>query len=81
MLPFLAPKKLASVIIATKKADGGLVDQHREDEHNPELIKVADAFIRAVHAKDSEAVADAFIKLFKAAELMPHKEIEHEEYE
>lgn len=79
MLPFLAPKKMAGTIIAKTKSNGGLADQHEESEHHPELLSIAENMIRGIHNKEASAVADAFLKLFQHAELMPHKEIEHDE--
>ena len=81
MLPFLVPKKMAGTIMAKTKASGGVVDEHKEDEHHPELMAIAEGLIRAIHGKDATAVSDAFLKLFKHAEMMPHKEYEHEEGE
>jgi hypothetical protein len=59
MLPFLQPKKLAATIMASHKVEGGVKDEHKEDEHAPELVKHAEALISAIHAKDATAVADA----------------------
>lgn len=81
MLPFLVPKKMAGTIIAKTKATGGVVDEQKEDEQHPELMAIAEGLIRAVHGKDATAVAESFLKLFKHAELMPHKEYEQEEGE
>lgn len=79
MLPFLAPKKMAVTIMAKTKPDGGIQNEHKEDDHHPELMAIAEGLIKAIHGKDANAVSDSFLKLFKHAEMMPHKEIEHEE--
>lgn len=57
MLPFLKPKPVAGLIISTRKPDGG-----KEEEQAPEdgVSACMDDFIRAVHAKDSQAAASAF---------------------
>ncbi len=60
LLPFLQPKKLASSIIAKRRSDGTTEQpEHKEDEQHPELMSAAEAMIKAVHAKDSTAVAEA----------------------
>lgn len=59
MLPFLQPKKLASVIIARQKEDGSVVPEHEEGEQSPELKSHAANLIRAMHAKDEDGVAEA----------------------
>lgn len=59
MLPFLRPKQIASVIMSKQTPDGHIEDQHKEDEQHPMLVKHAEDLVRAVHAKDSEAVAGA----------------------
>lgn len=58
MLPFLMPKKQASVIMA--KRVGEKTEAVSEDgEHEPGLMSAAEDLISAVHSKDAKAVADA----------------------
>lgn len=64
MLPFLAPKKTVSVIMAKRKPDGPMEDMHEEGESHPELLMAAEDLIRAVHGKDAHAVADALEHAF-----------------
>lgn len=59
MLPFLQPKKMASVMMAKRKKDGSHEIQHEEGGHHPALMSAADDLIRAVHSKDSHGVASA----------------------
>lgn len=59
MLPFLKPKKMASVIMASRKPDGSAAPDKKEDEKAPESISAAESLISAVHSKDAEAVAKA----------------------
>lgn len=61
MLPFLKANKMASVIMAKTKPEGGISDQGEEGEHSPELLSAAEDLISAVHMKDSKAVADALL--------------------
>ncbi len=58
LLPFLQPKKLAASIIAKRHSDG-TKEEHKEDEHHPELMGAAEDMISAVHAKDTHKVASA----------------------
>lgn len=58
MLPFLQPKKLASIIIA-KHTEKGAEPMHEEGEPAPHLMSAAEELIRAVHDKDAAAVAKA----------------------
>ncbi len=65
MLPFLKPKKLASIIMTKTKSDGSTEPLHEEGEHSPELMKAAEDAIGGFHAKDAKAVVDAFTKMHK----------------
>lgn len=58
MLPFLAPKKQAGVIIAKRIGDKTEAVAE-EGEHEPGLMAAAEDLISAVHAKDAKGVADA----------------------
>lgn len=59
MLPFLQPKKLASVIALKHKKDGSNEPSHEEGEHTPELMSASEELINAVHSKDANRVAAA----------------------
>lgn len=74
MLPFLAPKKMVSVIVAKRKPEGQVEDVHKEDESHPELMMAAEDLIRAVHSKDTQGVADALEHAFYICESYPHEE-------
>ena len=73
MLPFLAHRKIANIIVAKQKPDGTLETKGEKDEHDPALISAAEDLIRAVHAKDASAVVDA---LKAADEVMDSGELE-----
>lgn len=53
MLPFLKPKKLATVIVSKMK-DGQMKP---EEEQSSDLLQCAEELIKAIHSKDAEAVA------------------------
>lgn len=59
MLPFLAPKKSAGIIIAKRKPDGEIMPENEEGEASPALMSCAEDLISAIHAKDASAVASA----------------------
>jgi hypothetical protein len=63
MLPFLQPKKLASIIMAKHKPEGGVEPMHEEGEASPEVMAIAEDLISAVHAKDANAVASALMAM------------------
>lgn len=79
MLPFLRPDKMVSVIVAKRKPEGQVEDLHKEDEAHPDLIMAAEDLIRAVHSKDTQAVADALEQAFYVCDSEPHVEGPHEE--
>lgn len=65
MLPFLKPKKLASVIIAKTKSEGGIEPVREEGEHSPETMQAAEDMIGGFHSKDAKAVVDAMTRMHK----------------
>ena len=75
MLPFLKPKHISSVIIATHSPEKGIQDEHEEGEEMPGLISASEDLIKAIHAKDAKAVASAL----KAADDIMDAEQEEEE--
>ena len=77
MLPFFKPKKLASVIIATRKPDGTVMPKHEETEHEDGIMSVAEDLISAVHMKDASMVATALKAAFEIMEEAPHEEGPH----
>lgn len=77
MLPFLKPKVVSGVIMSYRKPDGQ-EEKYHEDE---ELHAISEDFIQAVHAKDAQAVADAFRAAFECLESQPHEEGPHFEDE
>lgn len=80
MLPFLAPKKQAGVIIAKRVGDKTEVESE-EGEHAPGLMASAEDLISAVHAKDAKAVASAIKAAFEVCDSEPHEEGPHIEAE
>jgi hypothetical protein len=76
-LPFLKPKAVAGVIIARRKPDGAQETEGMEDQPNEGLMMAAADLIRAVHAKDESAVADALQAAFELMEEQPHEEGPH----
>ena len=63
MLPFLKPKKMASVIMAVRAKNGTEKSSKPADEHKPEHVELAQKLISAIHAKDAEAVASVLESL------------------
>lgn len=58
MLPFLQPKKIASSVIETRKADGNV-----KPESETPSTDLAEKLIEAIHAKDVEAVSAVLAQL------------------
>lgn len=81
MLPFLAPRKQVSVIIAKRHDDGKIEPMHAEGEHPPGLLAAAEELTSAVHMKDANAVAKALRAAFEVCDAMPHEEGPHVEGE
>ncbi len=81
MIPFMEPKKLASVIVAKRKPSGETEIKGEEGEAMPEAVMLAEELIRAVHAKDAEAVAEALEAAFMHFDSEPHVEGKHLEEE
>lgn len=77
MLPFLKPKKMASVIIATRKPNGSVMPEHEEGESEPGLMSAAEDLISAIHSKDASAAASALQAAFEMMEEQPHEEGPH----
>lgn len=75
-LPFLMHRKIATVILAKQKPDGTLEPKGEEGEHDPALMSAAEDLIRAVHAKDANAVAEA---LMAASEILDSDEADEPE--
>lgn len=60
MLPYLHPRKMGSIIMATRKPDGGTEVKGEAGEPNQALMGAMEDMIRAVHAKDAKGAAEAF---------------------
>lgn len=57
MLPFLKPKKIASIIVSrTINSEGKQTDIA---EQHPKFMKCAEAMLSAIASKDATALADA----------------------
>ncbi len=63
-LPFLNPRKVASVIIAARRPNGSIEPMHEEGGHEPGLMSAAEDLISAVQMKDASAVAGALKAAF-----------------
>ena len=80
MLPFLQKRRSAGLIVETRKADGDKTQAPETPEGGEEdqgLIAAAEAAIRAINAKDSNALAKAWRDGFEILESQPHIEAEH----
>lgn len=51
----------------------------RDEDFDSALESAASAFLSAVESKDAKMVAKAFHEMFKACEVAPHEEYEHDE--
>jgi hypothetical protein len=81
MLPFLQPKKQASVIIAARKKDESTETIGEEGEHPPGLMAAAEDVLSAVANKDATALAGALKAAFECCDAQPHEEGPHEDVE
>lgn len=82
MLPFLKKKEapVAGIVIKTRTPDEKPVEEMDEvDDQMVAIEACAKELIRAVHARDSKAVAMAMVDAFDILESMPHGESEDEE--
>jgi hypothetical protein len=77
MLPFLAPKHVATVIISKQKEDGTVKDDHVEGEEHSGMIEAMEDLIRGMNMKNASAMAEAFKAAFEICESEPHEESEH----
>lgn len=66
-LPFLKPKKIASVIGEARRKDGS--KDVEQLGHSEQLVKIAEQLISAVHAKDATKVAQALDDAFEHLEV------------
>ncbi len=73
MLPFLKNRRVAGTVMEYRKPDGAS-EKAPEDEQDQSLISCAEAAIRAINAKDAEALAKAFQDAFDVMESQPHDE-------
>lgn len=73
-LPFLKPKKVASVIIMSKKkADSPAEPVSEEGEETAELLKASEDILKAIVNKDAKALAQAFNNAYMALEKEEHE--------
>lgn len=70
-LPFLNPKKIASVIIAHQIPTGEIEDDGEEGETPSELMSASEALLSAIATKDATATSQA---LKSAFEFLKEKE-------
>lgn len=77
-LPFLKPRRRdAAVIISTRKAEGGQIEQGEEGSLPEGLHMASEDLIRAVHSKDAAAVSEALKAAFEILDAQPHEEGPH----
>jgi hypothetical protein len=79
LLPFLKPKdkSVAGLIIKQRTPDEK--PESEQDDSSASIDACAEELIRAVHARDTKAVANAMKDAFTILESEPHKEGEHVE--
>lgn len=74
MLPFLQPKKIASIVMMSrKKKDGSIEPVNEENEHKPELIQACENILKAINNKDSKELASALISAYSTMENAEHE--------
>lgn len=70
MLPFLKHKPVAGLIIKSRTPDEPMGDEpHEAGDENHALEACAEDLIRAIHAKDAKAVAEALKSALECADL------------
>ena len=77
-LPFMKKRQVAALIIQNRTPDG-VKTEGAEDSQDQGLMSCAEDLIRAVHAKDAQAVASAMRAAFEILESEPHEEAEQSE--
>ena len=77
MLPFLKPKRMSGVIMATMKPKGEVDDEGYEDEPNMGYIAAAEEIMRAMANKDAHEMAEALKAFVQMCDAEPHVEGEH----
>lgn len=77
MLPFLKNKNAQNfgLIVKTRAPDEKPAEESSEDIDSIEVC--AQELVKAIHAKDSKAVAEALKDVFTILDSMPHEEGEH----
>lgn len=77
MLPFLKPRAVAGLIVSKRKPDGSTEPEHVEGDEAAPLEAAAEDLIRAIHSKDTKAVAAALKAAFEISDSEPHVEGPH----
>lgn len=77
MLPFIKRDIPASTTSIIKRKPDGSTEPEMEDSSADGLEACAEDFLRAVHMKDTKAMADAFRAAFEICDSSPHVEGEH----
>jgi hypothetical protein len=77
MLPYLKPRRVAGLIVAKTKPQGGIEDLHEAGSEDEAIIACAEDMIRAMHAKDAKSLASALKAAFEIVDALPHVEGEH----
>jgi len=75
-LPWLKGHRIAGTIMASRKAEGGLVDEGVEGEHDP-LHDCMEDLHKAMKAGNIEDMSEAMRAAFQILDSEPHEEGEH----
>lgn len=75
-LPFLNAKKIASIVIAKTRPEGGIEPMHEEGEAMPEMLSAAEDLLSAIEMKDAHRVAQALQAAFEIADSMPQESMD-----
>lgn len=76
MLPFLKTKKVAGLIISSRKPDGSTEELPEENEQSS-IDTCSQDLLKAVEAKDIKGISEALKSAFTILDSIPHHEGEH----
>ncbi len=79
LLPFLKKAKDAQIsgVIVKHRSPDENTSEESQDDPAAAIESCAQELIRAVHAKDTKAVAEALKDAFDILEELPHDEVDH----
>jgi hypothetical protein len=69
MLPYLKAKRMSASIMSSHKADGGVVDEPKEEELHPAVMTVAEDILQAISMKDAKRLAEALKSMFSIMDI------------